>query len=264
MYNWRYVFYINLPFGLLATLGLLLFMHETDSERHLRFDWLGFVVLGTGIGALQMMLDRGNNQDWFTSREIIIEAVLGSLCIYLFLVHMAWAPRPLIRPVLFRDVNFSVGLVLMFSVGTLLVSSIALMAPWLQTLANYPVATAGLLMAPRGIGNLFTIVLGGRLVSRARSALAGGDRTGDAVLVILGDDRLDTGRVGARAGHHHRGAGRRAGSGVHVVAGAGLRHACAQPAHRGCGAVQPGPQHRRGDRRVGDDLAARAQFPGAA
>src|ERR1700704_2286186 len=166
MYNWRYVFYINLPFGLLATLGLLLFMHETDSERHLRFDWLGFVVLGSGIGALQMMLDRGNNQDWFTSREIIIESVLGSLCIYLFLVHMAWAPRPLIRPVLFRDVNFSVGLVLMFSVGTLLVSSIALMAPWLQTLANYPVATAGLLMAPRGIGNLFTIVLAGRLVSR--------------------------------------------------------------------------------------------------
>ena len=79
---------------------------------------------------------------------------------------MAWAPRPLIRPVLFRDVNFSVGLVLMFSVGTLLVSSIALMAPWLQTLANYPVAAAGLLMAPRGIGNLFTIVLAGRLVSR--------------------------------------------------------------------------------------------------
>ncbi len=166
MYNWRYVFYINLPFGLLATLGLLLFMHETDHESHLRFDWLGFVVLSTGIGALQMMLDRGNNQDWFTSNEIIVEAVLGGLCIYLFLVHMAWAPRPLIRPAMFRDVNFSAGLVLMFSVGTLLVSSIALMAPWLQTLANYPVATAGLLMAPRGIGNLFTIVLSGRLVSR--------------------------------------------------------------------------------------------------
>ena len=112
-----------------------------------------------------MMLDRGNNQDWFTSREIIVEAVLAGLGIYLFLVHMAWAPRPLIRPVLFRDLNFSAGLVLMFAVGTLLVSSIALMAPWLQTLGNYPVATAGLLMAPRGIGNLVTIVLCGRLVT---------------------------------------------------------------------------------------------------
>ena len=78
---------------------------------------------------------------------------------------MAWAPRPLIRPALFRDLNFSAGLVLMFAVGTLLVSSIALMAPWLQTLGNYPVATAGLLMAPRGIGNLVTIVLCGRLVT---------------------------------------------------------------------------------------------------
>src|ERR1700754_836718 len=74
MYNWRYVFYINLPFGILTTLGLIIFMHESDGDRHLRFDWLGFSVLSIGIGALQMMLDRGNDQDWFTSREIIIEA----------------------------------------------------------------------------------------------------------------------------------------------------------------------------------------------
>jgi DHA2 family multidrug resistance protein len=166
MYNWRYVFYINLPFGVLATLGLMMFMHEAKGESHLRFDWLGFFLLGTGIGALQMMLDRGNNQDWFTSSEIIIEAVLAGLAIYLFLVHMTWAPRPLIRLVLFNDVNFSVGLVLMFAVGTLLVSSIALMAPWLQTLGSYPVSTAGLLMAPRGAGTLIAIVLGGRLLTR--------------------------------------------------------------------------------------------------
>ena len=165
-YNWRYVFYINLPFGVLATLGLMVFMHESDSQSHLRFDWLGFFVLSTGIGALQMMLDRGNKQDWFTSGEIMAEAVLAGLGIYLFLVHMAWAPRPLIRPVLFREVNFSVGLVLMFAVGTLLVSSIALMAPWLQTLGSYPVATAGLLMAPRGAGTLIAIVLCGHVFAR--------------------------------------------------------------------------------------------------
>jgi DHA2 family multidrug resistance protein len=169
MYNWRYVFYINLPFGVLATLGLILFMPDTEGQGRLRFDWLGFAVLGIGIGALQMMLDRGNNQDWFNSTEIIIETVLAGLGIYLFLVHMAWAPRPLIRPVLFRDVNFTVGLVMMFAVGTILVSSIALMAPWLQNLANYPVATAGLLMAPRGLGNLITIVMCGRLVAKVDS-----------------------------------------------------------------------------------------------
>ncbi len=166
IYSWRYVFYINLPFGVLATLGLLLFMHNTESESHLRFDWFGFIVLSTVIGALQMMLDRGNKQDWFTSSEIVIEAVLAGLCIYLFLVHMACAPRPLIRPALFNDVNFSVGLILMFAVGTLLVSSISLMAPWLQTLGNYPVATAGLLMAPRGVGTLIAIMLGGRVLTR--------------------------------------------------------------------------------------------------
>jgi DHA2 family multidrug resistance protein len=166
MYDWRYVFYINLPFGMLATLGLIVFMPESRGEGRLRFDWVGFGVLAVGIGALQMMLDRGNKLDWFTSREIIVETVLAGLGIYLFVVHMAWAPRPLIRPVLFRDVNFAAGLVLMFAVGTLLVSSIALMAPWLQTLGNYPVATAGLLMAPRGIGNLATITLCGRLSTR--------------------------------------------------------------------------------------------------
>ena len=174
IYNWRYVFYINLPFGVLATLGLLLFMHNTESESHLRFDWFGFIVLSTGIGALQMMLDRGNKQDWFTSSEIVIEAVVAGLCIYLFLVHMACAPRPLIRPALFNDVNFSVGLILMFAVGTLLVSSIALMAPWLQTLGNYPVATAGLLMAPRGVGTLIAIMLGGRVLTRFDPRLLAG------------------------------------------------------------------------------------------
>ena len=174
IYSWRYVFYINLPFGVLATLGLLLFMHNTESESHLRFDWFGFIVLSTGIGALQMVLDRGNKQDWFTSSEIVIEAVLAGLCIYLFLVHMACAPRPLIRLALFNDVNFSVGLILMFAVGTLLVSSIALMAPWLQTLGNYPVATAGLLMAPRGIGTLIAIMLGGRVLTRFDPRLLAG------------------------------------------------------------------------------------------
>src|SRR5439155_915167 len=70
LYNWRFVFYVNLPFGVLATLGLILFMHEPDGQRTLRFDWLGFTVLSIAIGALQMMLDRGNKQVWFTSREI--------------------------------------------------------------------------------------------------------------------------------------------------------------------------------------------------
>ena len=88
MYNWRYVFYINLPFGILATLGLLFFMPRSLRNFNMRFDWIGFAVLSLGIGGLQMMLDRGQDQDWFSSREIIVEAVLGGLGVYLFIVHM--------------------------------------------------------------------------------------------------------------------------------------------------------------------------------
>ena len=165
-YNWRAVFYISTPFGLLAALGLLIFMPRSPGQSHLRFDWTGFTVLGIAIGAFQLMMDRGRRQDWFHSQEIILEAVLAGLCLYLFIVHMLYAPHPLIRPVLFTDRNFTLGLMMMFAVGTILVSSLTLMTPWLQVMANYPVATAGLIMAPRGIGNLFTIALSGRLTTR--------------------------------------------------------------------------------------------------
>jgi DHA2 family multidrug resistance protein len=123
MYNWRFVFYINLPFGILATLGLMFFMPRSFGNFNLRFDWIGFGVLSLGIGAFQMMLDRGQDQDWFTANEIITEAVLGGLGFYLFVVHMITAKKPFIPPVLFRDRNFASGLVMMFATGTILVSS---------------------------------------------------------------------------------------------------------------------------------------------
>jgi DHA2 family multidrug resistance protein len=166
MYNWRFVFYINLPFGVLATIGLMIFMPRSHPNFNMRFDWIGFAVLSLGIGGLQMMLDRGHDQDWFNSVEVIGEAVLGGLGVYLFLVHMFTARRPFIPPAIFRDRNFSSGLAMMFAAGTILVSSSSLMAPWLQNLANYPVETAGLVMAPRGIGTMAAMLIGGRLASR--------------------------------------------------------------------------------------------------
>src|SRR6201996_6260688 len=166
MYNWRYVFYINLPFGILATLGLLFFMPRSFGNFALRFDWIGFGVLSLGIGCLQTMLDRGQDQDWFNSTEVIVEAVLGGLGVYLFIVHMLTAKKPFIPAVLFKDRNFSAGLVLMFATGTILVSSSSLMAPWLQNLANYPVEAAGLIMAPRGIGTMTAMMTGGKLSNR--------------------------------------------------------------------------------------------------
>ncbi len=166
IYNWRFVFYINLPFGILATLGLIFFMPRAEPREGMRFDWVGFTVLSLGIGGIQLVLDRGQDQDWFSAREILIEAVLGGLGIYLFIVHMMTARRPFIPPALFKDRNFSAGVAMMFATGTILVSSSSLMAPWLQNLANYPVDTAGLIMAPRGIGTMAAMVLAGRIAAR--------------------------------------------------------------------------------------------------
>jgi MFS transporter, DHA2 family, multidrug resistance protein len=176
MYNWRFVFYINLPFGILATAGLIFFMPRSEPRDSMRFDWVGFTVLSLGIGGIQLMLDRGQNQDWFTSGEIIAEGVLGCLGIYLFVVHMMTGRRPFIPPALFKDRNFAAGVAMMFAAGTILVSSSSLMAPWLQNLANYPVETAGLIMAPRGIGTMAAMVLAGRIASRTdpRLAMGGG------------------------------------------------------------------------------------------
>ena len=105
-YSWRWVFYINLPFGLLAAAGLMIFLPGSSGQSKLRFDWLGFGVLTVAIGAMQLMLDRGQDQDWFTSREIITEAVFAGLGGYLFLVHIVSAREPLIRLAVFRDINF--------------------------------------------------------------------------------------------------------------------------------------------------------------
>ncbi len=165
-YNWRWVFYVNLPFGILAVAGLIVFMPRPEPNKGMRFDWIGFLVLALGVGALQMMLDRGETKDWFGSREIVVEAVLAGLGLYLFLVHIFTAEKPFIPPRIFRNGNFSAAAGLMFSIGVVLLASSALLAPYLQTLGGYPVLSAGLIMAPRGIGTMIAMMLVGRLTVR--------------------------------------------------------------------------------------------------
>ena len=166
LYNWRYVFYVNLPFGILATAGMWAFLPRGEIKAGLRFDFLGFGVLAIGLGAFQLMLDRGQDKDWFSSREIIVESVLAGLGIYLFVTHLLTAQRPFISPRLFRDRNLVTSLFVMFAVGMVLLASSALLAPWLQVLANYPVETAGLVMAPRGFGTMGAMLVAGRLSGR--------------------------------------------------------------------------------------------------
>jgi DHA2 family multidrug resistance protein len=165
-YDWRWVFYINVPFGLLATFGILAFLKESPRSQSARMDWIGFGSLSLAIGAFQMMLDRGELLDWFSSKEIIAEACLAGVGLYCFLVQLVCARRPFLSPKLFVDLNFMIGTVFMFVVGLILYATLALLSPYLETLMNYPVVTAGILLAPRGIGTMAAMMLCGRLVGR--------------------------------------------------------------------------------------------------
>jgi DHA2 family multidrug resistance protein len=165
-YNWRWVFYINLPFGALAIGGLLLFLKDTGQKAQFHFDFVGFSALGIGLGALQLMLDRGEFKDWFGSTEIIVYAILSGLGFYLFLVHLFTAKAPLIPLRIFRDLNFSGGLLMIFAVGMLVLATAALLAPYLQVLAGRSIVETGLLLAPRGAGTMVGVLLSGRLSNR--------------------------------------------------------------------------------------------------
>ena len=164
-YSWRWVFYVNVPFGVVCVIGLLLFLgRRAHRPMAGRLDWLGFGTLSLGIGALQLFLDRGERLDWFASREIQLEAALCVLGFYLFTVHTLTARDPFIDPALFRDRNFVIGIILIFVIGVVLLATLAMLTPYLEHLMNYPVLTAGLVLAPRGVGTMAAMVIVGRLV----------------------------------------------------------------------------------------------------
>jgi MFS transporter, DHA2 family, multidrug resistance protein len=164
-YNWRWVFYINVPIGVAVVFGLIAVLSESKLQQ-MRFDWMGFATLSIAVGALQMMLDRGQLVDWFGSTEIIVYATMSGLALYMFLVHSATAENPFIDPRLFSDNNFRVGVALIFVVGIILLASVALLTPYLQTLMNYPVLTAGLVLGPRGLGTMAAMMVVGRVINR--------------------------------------------------------------------------------------------------
>jgi DHA2 family multidrug resistance protein len=170
-YTWRWVFYINLPIGVLAFLGITTFLPETQKNDSQKLDWFGFGTLSLAIGALQVLLDRGEQLDWFGSTEIWIEAIIAASAFYLFIAHIFTADTPFVRPALFRDRNFAAGMVFIFIVGVTYLASLALLTPYLQSLMNYPIVTAGLVMGPRGIGTMAAMMIVGQLVGRADTRL---------------------------------------------------------------------------------------------
>jgi DHA2 family multidrug resistance protein len=170
-YTWRYVFYINGPLGIIDFVGMMMFLPESPRSAMRKFDWLGFGTLSLAIGAMQILLDRGEIKDWFGSAEIVTEALVAGAAFYLFLVHTFTTERPFLRPALFRDRNFTAGVLFSMVAFITLYASLALQPPYLQDLMNYPVLTAGLVMGPRGVGTMIATMIVGRFVGRVDTRL---------------------------------------------------------------------------------------------
>ncbi len=164
-YNWRWIFYINLPIGLITFAGISAYVPESTTDNR-TFDYFGFILLSLSIGALQLLLDRGQSLDWFSSREIVIETVASALFFYMFIVHTLTAKSPFIQPAMFTDRNFVIGLIFIFTVGITLLATLALLPPFLQKMMGYPVVTTGYLLAPRGLGTMTGMILVGRLIGK--------------------------------------------------------------------------------------------------
>ena len=167
-YSWRWVFYINVPFGLAACVALWIFFKDTakDNKPEVRLLVFGFAALSVGLACLQLVLDRGTTKDWFSSSEIVVEAIVTGAALYLFVVHMFTAKKPFIPREIFRDRNFISGLVLMFVMGIILLATSALISPYLQNLSGRSVTQTGFLMVPRGFGVMFAMMFAGRLTMK--------------------------------------------------------------------------------------------------
>jgi MFS transporter, DHA2 family, multidrug resistance protein len=169
--NWRWVFYINVPVGVLAWIGLTASLPRSTTLQDRRFDLKGFVMLALAIGLAQLALDRGNSQGWLDSTEIVAEMLFAGILFYMFLVHTLTTAHPFFEPRLFRDRNLVAGLITPFVVYPLIMVPGALLPVFMQQLQDHTAATAGLVMAPRGLGMAVAMLAGGRLISHMDSRL---------------------------------------------------------------------------------------------
>jgi DHA2 family multidrug resistance protein len=162
-HDWRWVFYLIVPLCALAFLLVVTFIRPTKKADSAKLDWTGFIALSFAIICLQLLVDRGERFDWFASREIIFYACGAAVAFYLFIVHTATSDAPFLKPHLFKDRNFALGLVLVFIYGMLNFTPITLLPPMLHDLKGYPDSLIGLLLAMRGLGMVIGFFTAGRL-----------------------------------------------------------------------------------------------------
>lgn len=164
-FDWRWVFYVNLPLGLICIV-ILWWLLPSRPTRRRTFDVFGFSLLAIGIAALQLMLDRGQGEDWFNSAEIWVETLVAVIALWMFVVHMATGKNPMFERSLWKNGNLVTALAFMQVVGVVMMATMALLPPMLQQLYGYPVIDTGLLLMPRGVGVLITMGLSARLIAK--------------------------------------------------------------------------------------------------
>jgi len=167
-YNWRWVFFINVPIGVLAFYGMWRYIRPDPGGKNARFDVFGFATLSLAIGALQLLLDRGQQNDWFSSTETWIEAIIAVITATYFVAHTAMTPakESFLDYRLLKNQNYVTGLLFIFIVGLVLYATRALIPTMLENLLGYPVATTGLVTAPAGIGTMLAMLIAGRIIGR--------------------------------------------------------------------------------------------------
>jgi DHA2 family multidrug resistance protein len=167
-YNWRWVFFINIPVGIIAFYGIWKYIHAVPGARRMNFDMFGFGSLSLAIGALQLFLDRGEQNDWFSSSETWVEIVILVIAFTYFVAHTALTPadKSFFDYRLLKNRNYVTGVSFIFIVGLVLFATRVLLPGLLENLLDYPVATTGLVTAPSGIGTAFAMLIAGRLIGK--------------------------------------------------------------------------------------------------
>jgi len=165
-YSWRWMFLINVPFGILATIMTLMFIFDppyAKANKILKMDYMALSFIAIGIGALQIMLDRGQEDDWFNSNFIVILGLLSFFFISMFLIKNYFSDKPIIRMSLLKDRNYLIATIAMFFLGFLFFVTLTLLPELMQTLMNYDAYKSGLIMMPGGIASLITVIFIGKV-----------------------------------------------------------------------------------------------------
>src|SRR4051812_33331456 len=189
-YSWRWVFYINIPVGIASIVMTKLYIFDPAYLRieSRKVDYWGMGMLAVGIGALQIVLDKGQQEDWFSSRLITSLAVISAATIVALIVHELTTDNPIVDLRVFKARSYAVGVFLMTVLGFVLFGSMVLLPIMLQTLLGYPALQAGIAMAPRGLGSFIMMPLTGLMTGRvdARKLLTGGLGVCGGTLVLVG------------------------------------------------------------------------------